>query len=479
MAHNQNSKAQGQKSSAEIKTSKALDQTAINPLLLNPEIQQWIRKTTATLEEIAFAPLPFAGVSRQELMQQVAGYRKTCKKLPRWSETPGLLFPVKISLEQCSSQITAEYKAAIVARHFWSDLQPQESTPAQINEFINQEPKQGHNKLMADITGGFGVDTFYLAQSGARVHHFELDESLSNIVAHNMAQLKAKVICHPGDGLKGLQKLKQEAQQDELTLSLDLIYLDPARRDTQKNKVFRLEDCTPDILTHLDHLLEYSPNILLKTSPMLDLQLGLRQLKYVREIHVVAVNNEVKEILWFINRSTENDEKNQGAQKVTNHKNPNLYAVNLSPQPSILETNSAQKNDIIAFKWNNAESSQYSAPLSFIYEPNGALRKIGQYAALTERLPVLRIGPNAHLFTAMQWMDFPGRIFKVIDKWAFAKHQMKRFQGHKYNITTRNFPLTVAKIRATWQIKDGGSQYLFFTTDAQGVKWIILCEKPQ
>ena len=474
MAQDQKSKAQRQKSSDENKTSKAPEQTAINPLLLNPEIQQWIRQTTATLEEIAFAPLPFAGVLRQELLQQVEGYRKTCEKLPRWSEISGLLFPAKISLEQCSSETTAHYKAAIVARHFGGDLQSKES-------------RQVHGKLIADITGGFGVDAYYLAQSGARVHHFELDELLSDVVRHNMAQLKANVICHHGDGLKGLQELKQGAQLDDLKQPLDLIYLDPARRDTKKNKVFRLEDCTPDILTHLDYLLEYSPNILLKTSPMLDLQLGLRQLKKVTEIHVVAVNNEVKEILWFISRSAgqmgknqdAQDDKSRGTQEVTDHKNPKVYAVNLSPKSSALDSNSAQNNDIFEFIWNQRESTKYSAPLAYIYEPNGPLRKIGQYAALTQRLPVVRIGPNAHLFTAEQSMDFPGRIFEVLDKWPFTKPQMKHFKGQKYNITTRDFPLTVAKIRATWQIKDGGDEYLFFTTDSDGQKWIILCRKPQ
>ncbi len=227
MAQDQKSKAQRQKSSDENKTSKAPEQTAINPLLVHPVIQQWLRQTTATLDEIAFAAIAGAGVLRPELLPLVVGYRKTCEKLPRWSEISGLLFPAKISLEQCSSETTAHYKAAITARHFGGDLQSKES-------------RQVHGKLIVDITGGFGVDAYFLAQSGARVHHFELDELLSDIVRHNMAQLKANVICHHGDGLKGLQELQQQAKLDDLKQPLDLIYLDPARRDTKKNKVFML-----------------------------------------------------------------------------------------------------------------------------------------------------------------------------------------------------------------------------------------------
>jgi 16S rRNA G966 N2-methylase RsmD len=421
------------------------DQNAINPMLLSPEVQRWIRTTRASLDEIAFAPLPFEGLSRQELIQQVEGYRKAVDKLPRWGAQPGLLFPVKLSLEQCSSEATARYKAQVIKNNL---------------EF--------HPKEIADLTGGFGVDAYALAQSGARVHHFELDESLSNLVAHNMRKLKAEVLCHHADGVKGLLELK---------LPVDLIYLDPARRDAQKNKVFRLEDCRPDILFHLEDLLAKSPYVLLKTSPMLDLHLGLTQLKWVREIHVVAVNNEVKEVLWLISRSAGQEDKTLPPRDLTDNKNPKVYAVNLSDEPLAEDSSAVQKNIIFDFIWNQPESNLYSTPLAYIFEPNGPLRKIGQYAALTQRFPILRIGPNAHLFTAEQWMDFPGRIFEVLDKWPFAKSEMKRFKGRKYNITTRDFPQTVAHIRATWQIKDGGQEYLFFTTDARGIKWIILCRK--
>ncbi len=216
-----------------------------------------------------------------------------------------------------------------------------------------------------------------------------------------MAQLKANVICHHGDGLKGLQELKQGAQLDDLKQPLDLIYLDPARRDTQKNKVFRLEDCTPDILTHLDHLLEYSPNILLKTSPMLDLQLGLRQLKKVTEIHVVAVNNEVKEILWFISRSAgqmgknqdAQDDKSRGTQEVTAHENPKVYAVNLSPKSSALGSKSAQNNEIFEFIWNQRESSKYSAPWPTYMNPTAHLEKLGSMLRSPSAFPWCALVP--------------------------------------------------------------------------------------
>ncbi len=426
-------------------------QNTINPALLNPEVQNWIHQTEYTLEEIAFAPLPFEGISRQELLQQVEGYRKITQKLPDWSSVVNLLFPVKLSLEQCSSQGSAGYKA-LLARHLC--------------------PKKTKNHI-ADLTGGFGVDSFYFAQSGARVHHFELDRALSQLVAHNMTQLNAEVVCYHGDGLLGIQDLDED---------LDLIYLDPARRDAKKNKVFRLEDCRPNILDHLEDLLTQSPNILLKTSPMLDLHLGLKQLKWVNEIHVVAVNNEVKELLWVIQKSA------------VQNQCPQVFAINLQDHnldqsfnfSAVYENDSKGKagikrlnlSTLVRFSWNLPENDSYSAPLTYLYEPNAALRKIGQYAALTRAFPVLRIGPNAHLFTTQEPCDFPGRHFKIIQSWPYSKRLMKQFKGKQYNITTRDFPQSVAQIRTSAQIKDGGAQYLFFTTDAQGQKWIILCEKP-
>jgi len=426
-------------------------QNVINPALLKPEVQNWIRQTEYTLEEIAFAPLPFEGISRQELLQQVEGYRKTTEKLPDWSSAANLLFPVKLSLEQCSSQGSAVYKA-LLARQLC--------------------PKKEKNHI-ADLTGGFGVDSYYLAQSDARVHHFELDSALSQLVAHNMTQLNAEVVCHHADGLVGIQGLDED---------LDLIYLDPARRDAQKNKVFRLEDCRPNILAHLDPLLAQSPCILLKTSPMLDLHLGLKQLKWVTEIHVLAINNEVKELLWVIQKSA------------VQNQCPQVFAINLQDHnldqsfnfSDVYENDSKGKagikrfnqSTLVRFSWNLPENDNYSLPLAYLFEPNAALRKIGQYGALTHVFNVLRIGPNAHLFTAQDLCDFPGRHFKIIQSWPYSKRLMKQFKGKQYNITTRDFPQSVAQIRTSAQIKDGGAQYLFFTTDAQGQKWIILSEKP-
>ncbi len=429
----------------------------INPLILNTEFQKWIRQTQYSIEEIAFAPLPFEGVSRQELLQQVEGFRKTSLKIIDWAEILGFVFPAKISIEQCSSKATGAYKSQI-ARRLILDTTEDLNFP--------QTTKQPL-KTIADLTGGFGVDSYYFAQIGARVHHFEVDESLSKIVAHNMAQLKAEVHCYQGDGIRGVQELDE---------NLDLIYMDPARRDTQQNKVFRLKDCTPDILIHLEDLLDLSPIILLKTSPMLDLHLGLNQLKWVTEIHVVAVNNEVKEILWVI-------QKNKIQNQI-----PQVFAVNLSEEASYLNSDlsdlrsrsiSLDKSLIYEFQWNRPEMPQFSPPLAYLFEPNAPLRKIGQYRTLMEQFPVLRIGPNAHLFTAKVYLNFPGRIFKVKDKWPYTKRILKQFKGGQYNITSRDFPQSVAQIRSAGQLRDGGQNYLFFTTDADGQKWIILCQKPE
>ena len=423
----------------------ANQQSRINPVLFHSEVQQWIRQATASLEEIAFGPLPFEGLSRQELLQQIEGYRKTKQKLPKWAAQKGLIFPKKTALEQCSSEATALYKSNLVQGLFSLNTESQNHPQSRNNQ---------SDRVIADLTGGFGVDAYYLSQSGAKVHHFELDQSLSTIVKHNMAQLKARVYCAHKDGIKAITGL-----------DLDLIYLDPARRDRLKNKVFRLEDCHPDILLHQEQLMKHCPKILLKTSPMLDLHLGMTQLKGVKEIHVVAVNNELKEILWLLESSTE---------QIT----PRVYAVNLNSSSTLLSQNHLEqsKNE---FFWRTGADQSFSVPKNYIYEPNAALRKIGQYSVLTASLPVLRIGPNAHLFTSEHLVDFPGRRFEVIDQWPYSKAQLKAFKGRQFNITTRDFPQTVAKIRADWNIKEGGAHYLFFTTDASNTKWIILCQKPE
>ena len=403
------------------------DTNHINPVLSSEDFSRWIKSTRATMKDLAFGPLPFENISRHELIEQLEGFRKSKEKLPTWHKSHNLIYPPKISIEQCSSEQTAEYKANLLKRHYGSSLE---------------------NKTIADLTGGFGVDAYFMACAGAKVHHFEINKRLSAIVNHNMKQLNAKVQCHPQDGIHGINHHQ-----------VDVIYLDPARRDLQQKKVFRLEDCQPNVLGHLDSWLNQAEMVMIKTSPMLDLSLGIDQLKTAIEIHVVAVDNEVKELIWCLTKKIANTP--QGLS------DPEIYVVNM-------KNNSAK---IDHFPWALTERQVFGPIENYLFEPHAAWRKVGRYSALLDRLSMRRIGPNAHLFSADQPLDFPGRSFRIMEKFKFTKGVMKQFKNKQFNVTTRDFPMRVSEIRNMWRIMEGGDQYLFFTTDHEGQKWIILTEK--
>ncbi len=386
--------------------------------LLHTEVQEFIQ---ASLEEqvsvLALKKNPFPDLNWATILNQIAAKQKAKTKLPSWFQTPNILYPSKISLEQTSSEKTAAYKASLVS-----------------------------GDSLIDLTGGFGIDDYYFAQKIKQVIHCEINAELSDIVNHNRVPLQASNIkCYQGDSTILLKELDQK---------WDWIYIDPSRRSDTKGKVFMLKDCLPNVPDLLDFYFEYTSSLLIKTAPILDISAGLLELKFVKEIHCVAVDNEVKELLWVL-------EKNYTAA-------PEIYACNIG------KTNTERFN----FTLGAAFKPTYSLPKKFLFEPNAALMKSGGFEAIATTYTLEKLHPHSHLYTADEIIPFPGRTFQINSLIEYSKNQMKAHLEHKTaHITTRNFPDSVESIRKKWKIKDGGSQYCFFTTTISNEKIVLLCTK--
>ena len=338
--------------------------------------------------------------------------------MPTWFNTSNIYYPNKLNIEQTSSETTAAYKAKLIS-----------------------------GKTIVDVTGGFGVDAFYFSKHFDDVIHCELNPELSQIVAYNYEQLKVSNIQTLAvDGIDFILNSK---------IFFDWIYIDPSRRHDSKGKVFFLKDCLPNVPEHLDKLFEHSNNILIKTSPLLDFSVGINELNHVKSIHVVAVNNEVKELLWVL----EKDFKGDIEIKTTNIKSETI-----------------EKFDFYLTQEANSESD-FSEPLTYLFEPNAAILKSGGFDSITQVYNVKKLHKHSHLYTSDVFMDFPGRCFEIESIMPYNKKVIASFDLKKANITTRNFPESVQQIRKKLNIKDGGNSYLFFTTNLKNKKIGILCKK--
>ena len=386
-----------------------------NIAILNTEVQDFIWNFEGDVSKLAFSGSPFEKVTVQELMQQIESRRKTEKKLPTWFETPNILFPPKLNLEQTSSETTAKYKASLVK-----------------------------GSSLADITGGFGVDSFFFSEKFQTVHHFETNEALSEIAQHNLKALKRdNVSCFSEDGLIAV-----------LNNKYDVIYADPSRRHDSKGKVFFLKDCQPDIPSNISEMLNSCDQFLLKTSPMLDVSAGLNELQNVLEIHIVAIDNEVKELLWLLQKDAADTLK--------------IKTINFTKLE--IET--------FDFIWNESRAAEYSLPKKYLYEPNAAILKSGAFDLVSEKLKLNKLHKNTHLYTSEFLVDFPGRVFLIEKIVPYTKSEMRlALPFKKANIATRNFPESVEALRKKWKIADGGNIYLFFVTNLEDKKEMLVCSK--
>lgn len=387
----------------------------LNKALLNLEIQNFIINFQGEISTLAFAGSPFMDVSVQELIQQIEGRKKAEKKLPQWHSTKNILFPPKLNLEQTSSEITAKYKASLIT-----------------------------GKTLADITGGFGVDSFYFSEKIERVHHFEINQSLSEIATHNFEVFdKKNILCFAKDGLQMVRKNKY-----------DVVYADPSRRNQSKGKVFFLKDCEPNIPENISEIMHNCELFLLKTSPMLDISIGLQELIYVAEIHIIAVMNDVKELLWLLKKD---------APTV-----PKIKTVNFTKSGT----------ETFNFEWGATAQARYSLPKKYVYEPNASIMKSGAFEMISERYKVEKLHKNTHLYTANTLMDFPGRSFLIEKIIPYKKSEMRSaINFTKANIVIRNFSESIETLRKKWKIVDGGSIYLFFVTNLDNKKEMLVCTK--
>ena len=387
--------------------------------LLDENVQDFINANTSTnIAKLALQKNPFPTLDWILILNQIEAKAKAKDKLSTWFTTKGIVYPAKISVEQTSSERTAAYKATLVS-----------------------------GDSLIDLTGGFGVDDFYFAKNIKEVAHCEINSDLSKIVLHNFKQLNCNNIkCYQGDSYSTLITLNKK---------WDWIYIDPSRRNGTKGKVFLLKDCLPNVPEHLDLYFKYTDAILIKTAPLLDLTAGLSELKHVKAIHIVAIDNEVKELIWEL-------QKGHTGRTI-------IKTVNLTKEGE--EKFEFRLND-------NQEHATYSLPQKYIYEPNSAIMKSGGFEAISAYYKINKLHKHSHLYTSDEILSFPGRTFELKEVIDYSKSEMKRYlMGQQANITTRNFPDSVENIRKKWKIKDGGPTYCFFTIDQNNKKIVLICTK--
>lgn len=360
----------------------------------------------------------FEGISQKELVEQLEAKKKCRKKLPTWFGTPHIYYPNKLNIAQSSSEKTAAYKSQII-----------------------------DGKSLLDLTGGFGVDCYFFSKEVDAVFYTEIDSKLTKIAQHNFKILQADNIhIIPGDGISFLESTKER---------FDWIYLDPSRRHSLKGKVFRLSDCTPNVLEYLELLFEKGDNILIKTSPLLDLSLGIKDLRKIHEIHVIAVNNEVKELLWVI--------------KKEHFGPPFIKTINIRNQGhETFAFNSKEETEAV---------SEFSDPLRYLYEPNNAIMKSGAFKLVGKRFTLKKLHENSHLYTSHELIDFPGRRFRIKSFLPYGKKMRKKLDIEKGHITVRNFPESVAFIRKKLNLSEGGEDYMFFTKNMDNNLIVVKCVK--
>lgn len=391
----------------------------MNSKLLHIDIQEFINNHLhSDISELLLKGIPFETVDSKLIIEQIEAKKRCQKKLPTWFNAENIYYPNKLNIEQTSSEITAKYKSELVS-----------------------------GKTLIDLTGGFGVDAYYFSKQVENVIHCEIDSGLSKLVKHNFEALQvSNIICLNENGIEALKRIDK---------SFDWIYIDPSRRDSSNQKVFLLTDCEPNIKVYQGLFFKYSQNVLIKTSPLLDLSATLLDLKHVKEIHVVAVNNEVKELLWILERDFEGNTK--------------------------VKTVNIKKNQLQNFEFNFKNETEataiYSQPLTYLYEPNAAVLKSGSFNSVSEILNIPKLHKHSHLYTSEVLVNFPGRQFKIEKILPFNKKAFSKEKITKANITTRNFPLSVNDIRKKLKVKDGGQLYLFFTTNVNDDKIILVCSK--
>ena len=492
------------------------------------------------VRQLAFLGSKYPEVDMPFALDQIRGRKMARVKLPRWASIDGIIYPPHISMEQCSSEQTALYKAELAARLLGlspsssengeekekesenasnlhlseicefagkgavdSEFAKNEATckkqqiltesKENVNE-IKEEPHEGdfsEETGFVDLTGGFGVDFSYIASRlGVKSMYVERQAHLCEAAKENFGRLGLKnAIVKNGDGIEVLHSFaskKDDAASDSLgitedqsrsllktNLGLKLIFIDPARRDDAGNKVVSLKDCTPDVTLLQEEMLSKADYVIIKLSPMLDWHRAISELSHVREVHIISVNNECKELLLVLSA------RNMGEMEASSADGEVKHAGNLR----IYCVNDAQS--FVCDELDMESSSVKIAPstleeMQYLYEPNASLMKAGCFGVLSGRYDARMLSKNSHLFVSREPIAaFPGRSFRIIAISSFNKKELKRHLSGitKANIATRNFPLSVAELRKRLKLKDGGETYIFATTLSDESHVLVITEK--
>ncbi len=391
----------------------------MNKNILNTINQEFINENiNSNTADLLLKKNHHSDVDIKLLVEQIEAKQRCKTKLPTWFNTEKIYYPNKLNIEQTSSEVTAKYKSSLIT-----------------------------GDSIIDLTGGFGIDCYYFSKKFKEVTHCEINSELSEIVSHNYKELGVNTIeTITNDGVS--QLLNNNKQYD-------WVYIDPSRRHDTKGKVFFLKDCLPDVPKHLNAIFNHTNNVMIKTSPLLDISVGISELNYVKTIHVIAVNNEVKEILWILEKGFEAE--------------TTIKTVNINKTVE----------EIFDFKLNEEQAitTNFSEPLTYLYEPNAAVLKSGGFKSVSKQLNVLKLHQHTHLYTLQELVEFPGRCFKIERVLPYNKQLLKKELLKKANISTRNFPEAVQQIRKKFKIKDGGDTYVFFTTNLHNEKIVIICKK--
>ena len=403
--------------------------------MMNQATQDFIRQhQDEDVRQLAFLGSKNPEVDMPFALDQIRGRKMARAKLPRWANIDGIIYPPHISMEQCSSESTALYKAELAARLLGL---PASSSSEEIG--------------FVDLTGGFGVDFSYIASRlGMSSMYVERQAHLCEAAKENFERLGLKnAIVKNEDGIEVLHSLKE----------LKLIFIDPARRDDAGNKVVSLKDCTPDVTVLQEEMLLKADYVIIKLSPMLDWHRAISELSHVREVHIISVNNECKELLLVLSA------RNMG-------ENLRIYCIN--DAQSFVCDELDMKSSQVKIAPSTLEEMQY------LYEPNASLMKAGCFGVLSGRYDARMLSKNSHLFVSQAPIEaFPGRSFRIIAVSSFNKKELKRHLSGitKANIATRNFPLSVAELRKRLKLKDGGETYIFATTLSDESHVLVITEK--
>ena len=410
---------------------------------MNEKTQDFIRQhVDDDVRKLALQGVKDAEVDLTMALQQIAGRQTARRKLPSWAEVESIIYPPHLNMEQCSSEQTARYKARIA----------------------------GKGDRMVDLTGGFGIDFYWMSQGFQHRQYIEQNEALCAISSHNFHQLSLTCSVCCCDTATYLATMPHA----------DLAYLDPARRNEHGGRTYGIGDCSPNVLELMPLLMEKADRVILKLSPMLDWRKAvgdIQQLRansqepiaFVNEVHIISVDNECKELLLVISKKQTESLR--------------LVCVNGDSSFEIiptLGTNNSHAGNKIFPRWEYSSSSLLSDTPLYLYEPNASIMKAGCFKEIEERFPVEQISLNSHLFlSSVEIGDFPGRKFLVLSISSMNKQELRQSLEaiQQANIAVRNFPLSAEQLRKKLRLKDGGDVYIFASTLASGAHKLFICRK--